>query len=113
MLTAEKVCAELTRFRFGFADENELQRGLAQALRSIGFKPEREVRLGKAGRVDLLVDGIAIEVKINGQPARVTAQLTRYAERPEVRELVLVTTRARHRPPAELCGKPCRFLFIT
>lgn len=113
MLTADEVCSLLGGFRFAFADEDDLQQGLADALASLGLAPEREVRLGSAGRIDLLVDGVGIEVKVTGQAARVSAQLSRYAERPEVRELLLVTTRARHRPPHELSGKPCRVHLVT
>jgi hypothetical protein len=113
VLTADEVCSLLGRFRFSFATENDLQQGLADALISLGLDPEREVRLGSAGRIDLLVDGVGIEVKVTGQPARVSAQLRRYAERSEVRELLLVTTRARHRPPYELSGKPCRVHLIA
>lgn len=113
MLTADKVCLLLGAFRFTFATENELQQGLADALTSLGLDPEREVRLGAAGRIDLLVDGVGIEVKVTGQRSRVSAQLSRYAERPEVRELLLVTTRARHRLPEELSGKPCRVHLVA
>lgn len=113
MFTADEICALLATFRFSFAHEDDLQRGIAQALHSLDLTPEREVRLGSAGRIDLLLDGIGIEVKVTGQPRRVEAQLERYAERDEIRGLVLVTTRARHRPPSVLAGKPCRVHLVS
>lgn len=111
--SADEICLLLARFRFSFAHEDDLQRGIAGALRSLGLVVRREVRLGAAGRIDLLVERVGIEVKVKGKSSRVEEQLRRYALRDELDELLLITTRARHRPPAELCGKPVRVFRVT
>lgn len=99
--------------RFGYRNEDELQAGLAAALVAAGHDVIREVRLAARDRVDLLVDRTAVEVKVAGTPERVLAQLARYAESDWVDDLVLVTTRARHRTlPDEVGGKPLRVVVL-
>lgn len=44
-----------------------------------------------------MVGKIGIEIKVDGSVASVTRQLWRYAKRDEVDELILVTTRSKHR----------------
>lgn len=86
--------------------ESALHDALAEALTTarIGFR--REHAFGPRCRADLWVDGILIEVK-KGRPtsAEVWAQLTRYAEQPAVRGLILVLERSMKLAPA-INGKP-------
>ncbi len=82
---------------FQWTTEAELQAALAAALDDFAVYPEREVSLSDGrSRVDLMAGGVAIEVKTAGGWADVLRQLTRYAKCPEVRSLVLVTTKAQH-----------------
>lgn len=97
--TAWSVAEAIRRFDFHYGDEDQLQRGLASALSSAGFEVEREVRLGRGERIDLLVDLIGVEVKVKGSSAQVGRQLVRYA-RHDLDGLVLVTTKLRHAPPS-------------
>jgi hypothetical protein len=92
--------------KYSYANEEELQTGLAQALEDAGCMVRREVRLDYRNRIDLLVDEIGIEVKVDGKPDAVLRQLERYAYSPNVRGLILVTTRVRHRMPKLINGKP-------
>lgn len=109
MSVADAVAAA----RYGYVNEDELQAGLAQALVAAGHDVTREVRLSGRDRVDLLVDRTAVEVKIAGTPERVLAQLARYAECEWIDDLVLVTTRARHRNlPPTVGGKPLRVVVL-
>ena len=94
-------------FRFSYANEYQLQEGLAAALSSRGWPVEREVRLGARDRIDLLVGSVGVEVKVAGKPDSVVRQLTRYAESDDIDALVLVTSRVRHLDlPALINGKP-------
>lgn len=83
-----------TRFRHG--NEDELQRGIAEALQRAGFAVQREAYIGVGERIDLLVQRIGIEVKVKGPTAEVRRQLTRYARSGAVDFLILVSTKAHH-----------------
>jgi len=83
----------IKRHDFNFATEAELQDGIAAILPE---DAEREVQLGPKDRIDFLVDGIGIEVKIGGSSSEVFRQLFRYAKHDQVKSLLLVTTRSSH-----------------
>jgi len=93
--TARQLADYLARYRFHFADEDQLQAALAGALAS-RYPVEREVPLLGLGRIDLMVERVGIEVKIQGATADVQRQLRRYCESALVEELLVVTTRLRH-----------------
>ena len=105
--TVEQVIEAIQSYRFTYDNEADLQAGIAQAFtdRNIGF--QRECCLGESLRIDFLVpDGIGIEIKVKGGPSDVARQLLSYANRKEVKVLILVTGRAAlGRLPAELLGK--------
>jgi alkanesulfonate monooxygenase SsuD/methylene tetrahydromethanopterin reductase-like flavin-dependent oxidoreductase (luciferase family) len=103
---ATAVAAHISRHRFTYRDERDLQEGIAELLGG-EHHVEREVRLNAADRVDLLVDGsLCIETKIAGSPQAVRRQLERYAAHPDIAAILLVTSRVRHDVPHEMNGKP-------
>jgi hypothetical protein len=109
-----RIVAAIAEHRFRYADEDELQRGLAVALCGHGYLVEREVRLDARNRIDLFVEErVAIEVKIAGTPDSVMRQVTRYAADDRVKAIVLVTSRTRHRLPPEINGKPVRVVSLA
>jgi hypothetical protein len=56
---------------------------------------------------------VGIEIKVAGRAAPVARQLRRYAEHDQVRQLVLVTTRATLRAvPRELAGKSVLVVWL-
>lgn len=110
---ADRIADDLRRLRFRYCDETDLQVGLDGALRNLGYDALREVILSPTDRIDFLIDGVGIEVKVKGPSAAVTRQLARYAEHPEIEALILVTTRLRHQPPRELNGKPVLVVALT
>lgn len=110
MVTA--IVEILTERRFHYADEDQLQAGLAAALRDAGFEVEREVRLDGRSRIDLLVEGVGIEVKVAGKADAVRRQVDRYLADDRIEGLVLVTTRARHWLPPKINGKPVRVVSL-
>ena len=106
-VSSKFVRAIIEGCRFRYHDEDCLQAGLAEAFTAAGHAVAREVRLSGRDRLDLLTGRIGIEVKIAGQADAVLRQLTRYAQSDLIDELVLVTTRARHRAlPDTVGGKP-------
>jgi hypothetical protein len=106
-MTPAEVVRILKSHRFSSITEDELQRGIAKVL---GEPWKREVRLTARDRPDLFLesDGIVIEVKIKGSFGNTVQQLDRYAALPQVKGIVLVTTRSAQalRMPYKLQDKP-------
>jgi len=102
----------IERHRFSFADERELQDGIAAVLAPLDVA--REVRFGPADRIDfLLPGGIGIEVKVDGSLPALTRQVHRYAQREEIAALVIVTSRRRLADlPDAINGKPVRVVVV-
>jgi hypothetical protein len=106
-ITPERLRQVLLGYRYSFTNERALQDGIAQALYQRGIQFDREVRLSDEDRPDFMVDGIAVEVKVDGSLSAVTRQLQRYAQHKRVRALLLVTSLGRlANLPEELSGKP-------
>lgn len=107
---AQALAETLGRYRLSTGNEAVYQRALGQLLTHLGIGFEAECDLGPDhGRIDFYLPSteVGIELKVQGSPSGVTAQLARYATSPKIRELVLLTGRARlGQLPARLCGKP-------
>lgn len=115
MQTSAQTIAEILRgYRYSSSNEKELQRGIARVLTEAGLAFEREFNLGEAGTIDFLVEGgVGIEAKIKGALTAVTIQVHRYTRQPELRELVVATTLARHRNiPDSMNGKPVAVAWL-
>jgi len=107
MLTPEEICAALRGVQFHSCDEKELQDGIAQRLAAAGVVFLREAILSPGDRIDFFIGSIGVEVKVDGSLSQVLRQLWRYAQRPEISALILITSRAKHGPiPPAMNGKP-------
>lgn len=107
MNAAQEIVGALSAATLTYTDEVSLHTDMSRVLAAAGIHHEREVRLGAAGRIDFMAGAVGIEVKVGGSLPAVARQMTRYAHRDEVCELVLVTTIARHHAiPIELAGVP-------
>lgn len=104
-LTLDKIVGAIRSHRFSYANEDELQEGLATVIANAGLEPVREVRLNGRDRIDILVERVGIEVKVAGGVTHPWDQLKRYAECEEIDALVLVTSRW-YTLPDEVGGKP-------
>jgi hypothetical protein len=103
----DAVMAVLHSTRFLWSTEDDLQRGLDQALRAAGLTVEREHRLDPRNRLDLLVGTVGIEVKVKGDWRDVSRQVVRYCASDAIDSLVLVTCRSDHtRVPIIANAKP-------
>jgi alkanesulfonate monooxygenase SsuD/methylene tetrahydromethanopterin reductase-like flavin-dependent oxidoreductase (luciferase family) len=105
--TVDGVAAAVAARRYRFADEYGFQELLAEVLAALG-PVEREVVVPGAGRIDLVVGQIGVEVKVAGTPAAVGRQLRRYRESGRFDGLVLVTTRPVHLALADRAVPPVR-----
>jgi len=119
-MTSGELAVALQGYAFRFSDEKQLQAGIAQALAELEVEFLAEVVLTPGDRLDfLVVPGIAIEVKTNDSKggaalSSVTRQLWRYAKLDAVKEIVLVTTRSKHRDlPPDILGKPVHVVYIS
>jgi hypothetical protein len=114
-MTAVDVAAAIRAHRYRFSNEDQLQEGLAGALEEAGLHPDREVILSRTDRIDIVVDRVGIEVKVDGRGHDVAKQLERYAAHPDIDELILVTSRARQVKHIRetLNGKPVTVICIA
>lgn len=107
--TVDRISKALRARVLRFDNEKDLQEAIALVLLKETVSFEREKALGgELGVIDFLVaGGVGVEVKIDGNPTAVAAQLLRYARSPEIRGLVLVTAKASlGRLPSKVGGKP-------
>jgi hypothetical protein len=112
-MTSARLREVLGAYRYTHASERDLQDGLAQVLSLRGIRFDREVRLSDEDRPDFMVDGIAVEVKVDGSLSAVTRQLHRYAQHKPVRAVLLVTSLQRlANLPTEMNGKPVAVLAL-
>ena len=76
-------------------------------FREKGISFEREVEITAKDRLDFLVDGIALEVKIKGSLPDLIRKIARYARHESIREILVVgTPRWIPQVPAAIEGKP-------
>ena len=107
MTGAEQVLSALQTIRSPIQQgEYDLHALAEQALTQAGIPWEHEVRLAPRCRIDLMADGIGIEIK-KGKPVRsdLMRQLARYAACPQVKVLVALVERSVDLPRA-IGGKP-------
>lgn len=126
-ITARDLGILLRGHSYRHANEVELHRGIEEVLTGRDLAVQREVHLGKSGRIDMMVDlpragrppvRLGIEVKVAGQSGSVRRQLAGYAEHEQVDELLLVTTVYRHARDlapldGQIGGKPLRVALIN
>lgn len=115
-MSAAAVIKAFSLVRFRWNDEKDLQDGIERVLGEACLPYEREVHLGNAGIIDFMVEvpgerRCGVEVKIKGQRNQVLAQLRRYADRPEVQDLVLVTGRLQLKYMPKKVGNTPLFVF--
>ncbi len=113
-MNAQDVASRIRKYKYNFSNEKELQAGINLALSGCDENFVRESPLGEAGIIDFFfLGGIGVEVKIKGSKMSVMRQLARYAKRPEIAALILVTTRNQLRAmPPELNEKEITVVYI-
>lgn len=95
-LLARRLATVIAASKVDVSTEGAAHRALIDVLEGHGFNPVSEVSLGKAGRVDIMVDRVAIEVKATASVSRrgIYRQLERYAACSEVMAVVLASSGA-------------------
>ena len=82
----------LQAVQYLFANEARLHELIAQVLQDAGFEFKREHRIDANNRADFWLDGIVIEVKVDGDLAAACRQCLRYAALPGVRGVLLASS---------------------
>lgn len=110
-----ELVAILSKYRFRYKDEDELQQGIAAALTAAGLVFRREVRLTPEDRVDFLIGdgagGVVIETKVhaNSSRAQILRQVERYLLHEKVWGVLVVGTKFIEAFPESGNGKPLRY----
>jgi len=112
MSALDQVSSAIRGHRFRYSDEEDLQEGIAAVLTAAGLDVQREVILDERDRIDLLVGSVGIEVKVAGSAEDALRQLVRYAQHPEIEQLVLVTSQYQ-RLPKVAGGKPLTTISLA
>lgn len=106
-MTSPDLISTLSRLRFRFTTEKDLQDGFEKVFWENGIPFQREFSISERDRLDFLVDGIALEVKIKGSLPDLVRQISRYARHDDIREILVVgTPRWIPRVPEAIEGKP-------
>lgn len=84
----------LNKHRFDLQNEKILQQQVEDVFRNSQVPYEREVKLNNMSIIDFVIDGVGIELKINGSGKEIYRQLVRYSEFPQIKALVLITNKA-------------------
>lgn len=112
--SADSVAQALQGCAGYWNSEAQLQTLLADRLSEAGFDVAREVALGDCGRIDLMVDRVGIEVKVNGSLTAVLRQVHLYATGGQLDAVVLVSTRTAHcNVPLVVAGIPARVVWLS
>jgi len=107
-MNADGIKGILSVYRFDTVCEAALQGQIEKILQDNNIEYEREVRLSPRDRIDFVVQGIGIEVKIKGSAKAIYRQCQRYCADDRIKELFLVSGRSMGLPET-IEGKPCYY----
>lgn len=109
----ERVTAALATLRVGAADsEEQLHRQAAEAFANAGLEAAHEISLAPRCRIDFMVGDIGVEIKKKRpQRAPLVAQLTRYANCPQIARLIVLAPRGVDLPKS-IGGKPVTMMSL-
>lgn len=105
--TPRDLVALLSRYRFNFTNEREMQDGIELILTACNEPYEREFILSAEDRPDFFVGGVCIECKVGGSLSDLSRQIERYTRDQRVTGILVVTNRVRHNSVSQtINGKP-------
>ena len=79
-------------FRYRYASEEKLHAVMGGLMREAGHTFQHEYRLDQHNRVDFWLDGLVIEVKVDGSIGDAMRQVERYIGLPQVQGVLLAGT---------------------
>jgi len=107
----ESLSKTLSRYRFNFSNEKDLQGGMGKVFTALGVEFFAEHHLSDEDIVDFYFPEkkVGIEAKIDHSLSDLTRQLFRYAQHDSILGILVVTSKARlANLPEEMNHKPIR-----
>lgn len=107
----DRITALLSKYRFNFTNEKELQAGMAIAFRKLEEPFEAEYRLSDQDIVDFYWPNkkVGLEAKIDHSLSDLIRQVHRYCQHESILGILVVTSKARlANLPEEMSNKPIR-----
>jgi hypothetical protein len=107
----EHLSKVLSKYRFNFSNEKDLQAGMGKVFVAMGDEFLAEYHLSDEDIVDFYFPGkkIGVEAKIDHSLSDLTRQLFRYAQHESILGILVVTSKARlANLPEEMNHKPIR-----
>jgi hypothetical protein len=110
------ISGALGGYAYRYSTEAQLHDRFAEVLERAGLAFERERTLDDKNRADFWIDGIVVEVKVDGTLTDALRQVARYIELPQVTGVLLASTKSwaaaplRERP--KWAGKPFGMMQI-
>lgn len=107
----EHLSKVLSKYRFNFSNEKDLQAGIGKVFRGMGEEFLAEHHLSDEDIVDFYFPGkkIGVEAKIDHSLSDLTRQLFRYAQHESILGILVVTSKARlANLPEDMNHKPIR-----
>jgi hypothetical protein len=106
-----KIAGILQGYRFSLTNEKKLQSEVEEVFKKENVNFKREHQLGDHGIVDFMVDNIAIELKVKGNPKSIYRQCRDYCDHDDVHSLILATNRSMGLPN-EINNKPVFIIHL-
>jgi hypothetical protein len=97
---ADQIVEILSQYTFDPSSEMRMHAGIADLLTANNFDFVTEHQFSRKDRIDFFIQklGIGIECKIKGGELPLISQVLRYAQYPEVKEIIVVTTKPYNLP---------------
>lgn len=112
-LLSARIARIIEGTRINVTTERASHDAIAAALTRDGLEVRREVVLSPKDRIDIMVNGIGVEVKTGHSRREIHAQLVRYAKLDAIEGLVLATGVAWPTDMREIGGKPFRSASLS
>lgn len=116
-LILNSIANHLADYAYRYSSETALHESLGKVLQGQGFEVVREHRLDARNRFDFWVNGIVIEVKVDGSLSDALRQVDRYINLPDVTGVILAGTPRWAAEPLvqkpEWQGKPFKMIRLT
>jgi len=116
-LRMRAVTTALAGYRYRYANEVQLHERMAEVLAAADLQHVREFVIDARNRADFWLDGLVVEVKVDGTFQDALRQIGRYIEHERVRGVVLASTKPWAAQPLAKRpywqGKPFAMVHLT
>lgn len=115
-LTLRALRGALAAYSYRYGSEVQLHERLGEVLTAAGISYQREFVLDPKNRADFWIDGVVVEVKVDGSLAEAARQVGRYIGLEQVSGVLLASTKPWARTPLQVKpkfgGKPFEMVYL-